>query len=85
MSSIQTSHEQATPITAAPTVDLKLEVVVLPVSDVDRAKRFYGGLGWRVDADFPGVGDFRAVQMTPPSGTRKYSHNLASRADARGP
>ena len=66
MSSIQTSHEQATPITAAPTVDLKLEVVVLPVSDVGRAKRFYGGLGWRLDADFPGVGDFRAVQMTPP-------------------
>jgi catechol 2,3-dioxygenase-like lactoylglutathione lyase family enzyme len=47
-------------------VDLKLEVVVLPVSDVDRSKRFYEGLGWRVDADFPGVDGFRAVQMTPP-------------------
>lgn len=46
--------------------DLKLEVVVLPVSDVDRAKRFYGGLGWRLDADFV-VGDaFRGVQFTPP-------------------
>src|SRR5258705_1445538 len=47
-------------------VDLKLEVVVLPVSDVDRSKRFYEGLGWRVDADFPGVEGFRVVQMTPP-------------------
>jgi catechol 2,3-dioxygenase-like lactoylglutathione lyase family enzyme len=45
---------------------LKLEVVVIPVSDVDRAKRFYGNLGWRLDADFP-VGDaFRVVQFTPP-------------------
>ena len=47
-------------------VDLKLEVVVLPVSDVNRSKRFYEGLGWRVDADFPGVEGFRVVQMTPP-------------------
>jgi len=47
-------------------VDMKLEVVVLPVSDVDRAKRFYEGLGWRVDADFPGADGFRVVQMTPP-------------------
>ena len=48
------------------TTELKLEVVVLPVSDVDRSKRFYEGLGWRLDADFPGVDGFRAVQMTPP-------------------
>ena len=46
-------------------VEMKLEVVVLPVSDVDRAKRFYEGLGWRLDADFTG-GDFRVVQLTPP-------------------
>src|SRR6187401_2485776 len=46
--------------------DMGLEVVVIPVSDVDRAKRFYGGLGWRLDADFV-VGDaFRGVQFTPP-------------------
>src|SRR5919107_4850804 len=51
---------------AAGMADLKLEVVVIPVSDVDRAKRFYGGLGWRLDADFV-VGDaFRVVQFTPP-------------------
>jgi catechol 2,3-dioxygenase-like lactoylglutathione lyase family enzyme len=47
-------------------VDLKLEVIVLPVADVDRSKRFYEGLGWRVDADFPGPSNWRAVQMTPP-------------------
>ena len=46
-------------------MDLKLEVVVLPVSDVDRAKRFYESLGWRVDADFSGP-DWRVVQVTPP-------------------
>ena len=49
----------------AATVDMKLEVVVIPVSDVDRAKRFYEGLGWRLDADFAN-GDWRVVQMTPP-------------------
>ena len=47
-------------------IDLKLEVVVIPVSDVDRAKRFYEGLGWRLDADFPGPGTWRVVQFTPP-------------------
>jgi catechol 2,3-dioxygenase-like lactoylglutathione lyase family enzyme len=47
-------------------VDMRLEVVVIPVSNVDRAKRFYGQLGWRLDADFR-VGDgFRVVQFTPP-------------------
>jgi catechol 2,3-dioxygenase-like lactoylglutathione lyase family enzyme len=47
-------------------VDVKLEVVVLPVSDVDRAKQFYEGLGWREDADVVGGADFRIVQLTPP-------------------
>jgi predicted enzyme related to lactoylglutathione lyase len=47
-------------------VDLKLEVVVLPVSDVDRSKRFYEGLGWRMDADFKGANNWRGVQVTPP-------------------
>ena len=45
---------------------LKLEVVVLPISDVDRAKGFYEGLGWRLDADFATGPDFRVVQLTPP-------------------
>ncbi len=47
-------------------MDMKLEVVVVPVSDVDRAKEFYGSLGWRLDADFAGEGGFRVVQLTPP-------------------
>jgi catechol 2,3-dioxygenase-like lactoylglutathione lyase family enzyme len=45
---------------------LKLEVVVIPVSDVDRAKEFYGRLGWRLDADFRFDNGFRVVQFTPP-------------------
>jgi catechol 2,3-dioxygenase-like lactoylglutathione lyase family enzyme len=48
------------------TVDMKLEVVVIPVADVDRAKKFYGKLGWRLDADFPFDNGFRVVQFTPP-------------------
>src|SRR5215813_4775667 len=47
-------------------VDMKLEVVVIPVSDVDRAKEFYGRLGWRLDADFRFENGFRVVQFTPP-------------------
>ncbi|HYO36948.1 MAG TPA: VOC family protein [Geodermatophilus sp.] len=47
-------------------MDLKLEVVILPVADVDRAKHFYKGLGWREDADIVGGTAFRIVQMTPP-------------------
>jgi catechol 2,3-dioxygenase-like lactoylglutathione lyase family enzyme len=49
-----------------PQVDMKLQAVVIPVSDVDRAKRFYGALGWRLDADFPFDNGFRIVQFTPP-------------------
>jgi len=49
----------------AGTVDVKLEAVVIPVTDVDRAKQFYGGLGWRLDADL-GDASFRIVQFTPP-------------------
>jgi catechol 2,3-dioxygenase-like lactoylglutathione lyase family enzyme len=45
---------------------MKLEVVVIPVSDVDRAKRFYGDLGWRLDADFVVGDEFRGLQFTPP-------------------
>ena len=66
MSGTQVSSETAIVVARARTVDMKLEVVVIPVSDVDRAKLFYGNLGWRLDADFV-VGDaFRGVQFTPP-------------------
>lgn len=49
------------------TVDMKLEVVVIPVSDIERAKRFYGSeLGWRLDGDYVAGNDFRGLQFTPP-------------------
>jgi catechol 2,3-dioxygenase-like lactoylglutathione lyase family enzyme len=47
-------------------MDMKFEIVVLPVSDVDRAKEFYAKLGWRLDADFDSGKDFRVIQFTPP-------------------
>lgn len=59
-------NERSTEGRAAAAVDQKLEVIVIPVADVDRAKRFYEGLGWRVDADFSHGEDWRLVQMTPP-------------------
>ena len=66
MSGTQMSKEPVTQVPTPATVDLKLEVVVIPVSDVDRAKRFYENLGWRVDADFTAGDNWRVVQMTPP-------------------
>jgi catechol 2,3-dioxygenase-like lactoylglutathione lyase family enzyme len=60
-----TMHEQDA-TTSVGKVDMKLEVVLIPVSDVDRAKAFYAGLGWRVDADLARGDAFRIVQLTPP-------------------
>lgn len=65
MSTTQMMDERATKAPIPATVELKLEVVVLPVSDVARAKRFYGGLGWRLDGDFA-TEKGNVVQMTPP-------------------
>ena len=83
MSSAQTSYEQqAARIPTAATIDLKLEVVLIPVSDVDRAKRFYGRLGWRLDADFAFDNGFRVVQFTPPGSgcSIQFGTNLTSAA-----
>ncbi len=66
MSSTVVRSETAIETPKARTVDMKFEIVVIPVSDVDRAKRFYGGLGWRLDADFAAGDDFRVIQFTPP-------------------
>ena len=66
MSSTQTSNESAAKVPSTGIVETKLEVVILPVSDVERAKRFYMSLGWRLDADFASGEDWRAVQVTPP-------------------
>ncbi len=66
MSNTQVRGETAIETPRARAVDTKLEVIVIPVSDVDRAKRFYGNLGWRLDADFAAGDDFRVIQFTPP-------------------
>ena len=66
MTSTPVPSETPTGTSGQGTSDLKLEVVVIPVSDVDRAKEFYAGLGWRLDADFPFDNGFRVVQFTPP-------------------
>jgi catechol 2,3-dioxygenase-like lactoylglutathione lyase family enzyme len=66
MSNVQVSSDSATAGFKDPVVDMKLEVIVIPVSDVDRAKHFYRALGWRLDADVVTDGGFRVVQVTPP-------------------
>jgi catechol 2,3-dioxygenase-like lactoylglutathione lyase family enzyme len=66
MSMTEVRSETAVETTKVRRLDMKLEVIVIPVSDVDRAKRFYGGLGWRLDADFAAGDDFRVIQFTPP-------------------
>lgn len=58
--------DRGTAATDPSRADLKLEVVVIPVADVDRSKQFYDGLGWRLDADFAFDNGFRVVQFTPP-------------------
>ncbi|HKO27265.1 MAG TPA: VOC family protein [Solirubrobacteraceae bacterium] len=65
MSSVQDRSQPATDTSGLEAIDQKLEVVVIPVSDVDRAKDFYERLGWRVDADFADDHGFRIVQLTP--------------------
>jgi catechol 2,3-dioxygenase-like lactoylglutathione lyase family enzyme len=66
MPSTQTVSDTVRQAPGAPAVSLRLEVVVLPVADVDRAKSFYAGLGWREDADLTVTEDYRVVQYTPP-------------------
>ena len=66
MSSTDVGSSGSTEMAEPGTIDMGLEVVTLPVSDVERAKRFYESLGWRLDADLTGGDDFRALQFTPP-------------------
>ncbi len=83
MSNAEIQREPA----AAGTFDMKLEVVVIPVSDVDRAKRFYGDLGWRLDFDYAAGDDFRVIQFYRPPATncsaaasRSASHSMTPAA-----
>jgi catechol 2,3-dioxygenase-like lactoylglutathione lyase family enzyme len=66
MSNADAGSAASTEMAEPGTIDMALEVVTLPVSDVDRAKSFYQSLGWRLDADLTGGDDFRVVQFTPP-------------------
>ena len=66
MSTTELLIEPALETATAEAIDTKLEIVVLPVSDIDRAKDFYEALGWRLDADFDDGDNFRVVQLTPP-------------------
>lgn len=65
-------------------MDMKLEVVVIPVADVERAKDFYTGLGWRLDADVPTGEDFRVVQVTPPGSPASVIFGTSVTAQAPG-
>src|SRR5437879_6397796 len=65
-------------------VEMKLEMVVMPVSDVDRAKEFYMNLGWRLDADFVISDDFRLLQLTPPGSEASVLFGKGVRSAADG-
>jgi catechol 2,3-dioxygenase-like lactoylglutathione lyase family enzyme len=82
MSTTDARSSDASESTRVTHVDMKLEVVVIPVSDVDRAKRFYGSIGWRLDADFSFDNGFRVVQFTPPgsAGSVQFGTNITSAA-----
>ncbi len=78
MTSTDVSSDTSAQMSEAGTADMKLEVVTVPVSDVDRAKRFYQGLGWRLDADLTAGDAFRVVQFTP-------THPVCSVSFGKGP
>ena len=82
MSSTQVVNERGTQLPSDTSVDLKLEVVILPVSDVERSKRFYEGLGWKLDADFSFDNGLRVVQITPPGSacSIQFGTNITSAA-----
>jgi catechol 2,3-dioxygenase-like lactoylglutathione lyase family enzyme len=86
MSTKEVSKNEETKSTSVADLDMKLEVVVIPVSDVDRAKKFYSRLGWRLDADRAADDNFRLVQLTPPgSGSSiQFGVNLTSCFARRG-
>jgi catechol 2,3-dioxygenase-like lactoylglutathione lyase family enzyme len=85
MSTTEVRGDEGTSAATAGNAGMKLEVVVIPVSDVDRAKDFYGGLGWRLDADFS-KGGSRVVQFTPPASqcSVQFGANMTSAAPGSG-
>ena len=83
MSSTQLSGDSGTKAPGATTVPMRLEVVVVPVADVDRAKDFYERLGWRLNVD-AGWGGYRVVQMTPPGSTASITFGAGVTHDEPG-
>ena len=86
MSSTDVRNETSTEVPAPGVVDMNLEVIVIAVADVDRAKEFYAHLGWRLDADVTRSEDFRLVQFTPPGSgcSVQFGINLTSAAPGSG-
>ena len=86
-SSVDVSSEAAPRAAPVKAGEFKLEVVVLPVSDVGRAKEFYVGLGWRLDADVAPGEDLRLVQFTPPGSgcSIQFGTNISSASARLGP
>ena len=82
MSTAEVRSNDVSGIASVDNADMKLEVVVIPVSDVDRAKEFYASLGWRLDADRAAGDDFRLIQFTPPGSgcSVQFGTNLTSAA-----
>jgi catechol 2,3-dioxygenase-like lactoylglutathione lyase family enzyme len=82
MSTNKLRSNDASRIASVKSIDLKFEAVVIPVSNVDRAKKFYENLGWRLDADFRFPNDFRVVQFTPPGSacSVQFGTNITSAA-----
>jgi predicted enzyme related to lactoylglutathione lyase len=83
MTTTATRSQGATAGARVGQVDLKLEVIPIPVSDLERAKEFYEGLGWRLDADFRHNGD-RAIQLTPPGSQCSIHFGKHTPGSARG-
>jgi catechol 2,3-dioxygenase-like lactoylglutathione lyase family enzyme len=84
VSDIEASSESAAGAPPVNAGEFKLEVVVLPVSDVDRAKHFYERLGWRVDADFSPTEGYRIVQLTPPGSACSIQFGIGVSSAAPG-
>jgi catechol 2,3-dioxygenase-like lactoylglutathione lyase family enzyme len=84
MSSVDVGSETAAGTPPIKSGEMKLEVVVLAVTDVDRAKSFYVGLGWRLDADIAPTADFRLVQLTPPGSACSIQFGIGVSSAAPG-
>jgi predicted enzyme related to lactoylglutathione lyase len=84
MSTTELGSNTAPDVDADTAVPMRLEVIVVPVSDVDRAKAFYERLNWRLDADLSPADDYRVVQFTPPGSSASIQFGIGMTTDAPG-